>query len=73
MKHARPQSNVSSKDRPAPLSAPPPTDMEGMYACARCTREWSSRLAAADCEEQDAYEDDDRKHGRLFGIHRGLE
>lgn len=43
------------------------------YICTECTREYPSHLAAEDCREQDLLEADDRTHGRLYGIHRGLD
>jgi hypothetical protein len=44
--------------------------MTSLHYCASCDRGWTSRLAADDCAEQDAYEDDDRKHGRMFRVNR---
>ncbi len=40
-----------------------------MFACP-CGREYPSYLAALDCEDQDILEDQDRKSGRLFAMHR---
>lgn len=44
-----------------------------LFMCPSCTRSYTSQLAALDCEDQDRYEDDDRRNGRFFGIHRGTD
>ena len=43
-----------------------------MYPCAWCGGEYVSRLAAADCEDQDRLEDEDRRNGRLLTINRAI-
>lgn len=44
--------------------------MSSLFHCDSCDRQWTSKLAADDCKEQDWYEDQDRKSGRLFRMNR---
>jgi hypothetical protein len=43
-----------------------------MFPCAGCDAVYPSYLAALDCADQDAMEQDDRNHQRLYGINRSV-
>ena len=57
-----------SNDKAAATYHPRPT-----FTCPRCQSGYPSALAALDCEDQCALEDNDRKTGRLFHAHRDTE
>lgn len=44
--------------------------MTSLFHCESCDRQWSSKLAAEDCADQDYYEDQDRRSGRMFRVNR---
>lgn len=46
--------------------------MTSLHLCVSCDRPYSSKLAADDCAEQDFYEDQDRKSGRVFKMNRNI-
>ena len=44
-----------------------------MHICEYCGRGYTSKLIAEDCADQDRDEQDDREHGRFYGVNRSSD